>query len=1210
MVHSSSLSGIANNPPSQGNSPAVSSTIPTPDWATVCQQLLHRALPCTSVQTQPEFAVKQPGRIPRSLRVTANGVAGDNRPVSYSPREFLDSLLAPIAQGGERNSYSAILGEGGAGKTVFLQHFALGLWQSYQGGQGDFLPIWLSPSRFKQKSLKDYLFGPWLKEAMALNDQISPEIWRDSLHMGLQAGQFWLVLDGIDQTLADPGQISPAQGPLTWLKDSLAELATVPVLLSCHPDTKRNDPRGLAGFTCYRMGELLYPDDVETAIEDYFTGDRPTQKETQGKPNALAVGLVAALADPAVSHLRRYLARPRRLMLCCRFWREQPRDFPLSSGALYRELSQAFYRWQSEWVPTKATQQEELARLLGKLAQQILILNQDDHRPLPQAEVERIFGKDSPILRLALQLGWLMPKGVVRKGVWEGGYGFVDDTFQDYFGALAIADWRFFLDVYSHHYRIFAREWQGVLTFWWGREDIAPRDKEAFVQALLDFDDRCSPENFYGLRALEVAALALRECPELPQADEIVARLIDRSLATAGSNSDQQKWAMELLAATHRPPVIEALLKTLESTEDDRVYGQCCQWLGQWGQGYPQAIELLSQQLALHGQSSLRFAIAGSLALIDPPNPQALSTLLVELHPNQKDYSLTLQTLAHCGVGNPMVLKALLDFLSPKLSILHHRQVLQCLETVGKNHGLVIASLLQKLRLSPPGAFVCQMAESLEKIDPGNPTALVILQQYIQLDQPLPLRKQAIYSLGEVGAPSAMVVASLADLLLAEEDVFVRWLIVSSLAKIAQGDPTAIAALTTLVEKVVAESRSEEGDWLLNETIQALLKIDAHNIDVLPSLVYLLENTEAGEHLQIWAEILGRLDPGNPTAINTLLRLLRQKEDPYSQQQAATSLATIDPGNLSALMVLINLLQNSDNENIRLAAAENLGLVGKNNPAVLAALIRVAATNTEGEILRAVVKALAKIGQNNREVAQTLVGLLLKNPQPRVRQDVAKALVQIVPRKLLPMVVYQLRQLCVQPQGENSAEHWQIFWHCAQQMTYADFYQAWHQTPLATSGTTIPGKSSKQRSFFHYSLAQALEKENALPNRCRVIWIDTSQFLSVDNPSVDIYDQMLDQNCPEFDGTIPDNLSKLRFYWHQLQRKKHDTLLLLFEQSSPPTPDLQQLWQSLATFHGPIAILGIEPAPKTVALPYFQLRESQTTAAEIVAWLENCLTSS
>lgn len=1208
MVHSSSLSGTANNHHGQENNQESSPNVP--DWATVCQQLLYRALPCTSVQTQPEWVVKKAGRIPRSLKVIVSGsTSGHNAPASYGPLEFLDSLLTPIAEGGEKSRYLAIVGEAGSGKTIFLQHFAQGLWQRHQEGRAHCLPIWLNPSRFKHRSIKDYLFGPWLQEAMALEEEIPPATWRDSLLLGLQTGQFWLVLDGIDYTFTDPSQMSGAQGSLTWLKDSLAEVPTTPVLLSCLPDTRRNDPRGLAGFTRYQIEPLVYPDNVEIAIEDYFSADRPGQPENPGKPNALANALKEALANPSVRYLRPYLLRPRRLMLCCRFWADQPRDFPVSSGALYNKLVKAFYLWQSEWAPTKPGQQDELAQLLGQLAKQMLGENRADHRPLAPMEVEKIFGKDTPLLRSALQLGWLIPKTAVRKGVWERGYGFADDTFRDYFAALAIADWHFFLDIYRHQYRIFDPEWQRVLAFWWGREDISLVNKQAFLQAMLEFDDRCSPENFYGLRALECAALALRECPDLAQADEIVARLLAQGLPPMAGNGGQQKWVTALLTETHRASVLQALLKILQTTEDDRIYGQCCQWLGQWGQGFPQAIEVLEQQLALHEQSSLRFAIASALILIDPNSSPGVATFLAALRPGQKDYSLALQTLAHCAVGNLPVIKALLDFLSPKLSVLHHRQVLQCLEVVGKNHSLVIAGLLQKLRLYPPGAFLCQTAESLEKIDPGNPTALVVLQRHIQADQPLPLRKQAIYSLGEVEVPSPTVVAGLADLLMAEEDVFVRWLIVSSLAKIGQGDSSAIATLTTLVEKAVAQPRTEEGDWLLNETIQALLKVDPQNVGILSSLVYLLENTETSEHLQTWAEILGRIDPGNPIAINTLLRLLRNKEGPYGQRQAAASLATIDPGNLSALMALINLLQNGDNESIRLAAAQDLALVGKNNPAVLAALIRVVGTDTEAEILRGVVKTLAQIGSNNREVTQALVGLLLENPEDRVRQDGTQALIKIVPRKLLPTVVYQLRELCARPQGENLADHWQIFWYCARQMTYADFYQAWHQTPLAVSGTSIPGKSSKQRSFFRYSLAQTLQGESDPLNGCRIIWIDTSQFLNLDNPSVDIYDQMLDQDCPEFDGAIPDNLSKLRFYWHQLQRKQGHPLLLLFEQLSPSPLDLEQLWQQLATFHGPIAILGVTPAPKTVVLPYFQLRESQTTAADIVAWLQNCLTS-
>ncbi len=588
--------------------------------------------------------------------------------------------------------------------------------------------------------------------------------------------------------------------------------------------------------------------------------------------------------------------------------------------------------------------------------------------------------------------------------------------------------------------------------------------------------------------------------------------------------------------------------------------------------------------------------------------PQGIQILLDELKRPQQDYSLALQTLAHCAVGNPIAIKFLLDFLSQELSILHHRQVLQCLEAIAKGQGLAIATLLQKLRIYPEGAFLCQIAESLEKIDPGNPTALMVLQRHILRETSLPLRKQAIYSLGEVSAPTTMVIKSLTDLLAVEDDIFVRWLIVSSLGKIGHGQEAAIASLTTLVENCVAQPRNEEGDWLLNEAIQALLKIDPHNVSILPSLVSLLENTEESEHLQSWAEILGRIDPGNPTAINTLMLMVRNKNDEYVQRQAATSLATIDAGNLSALMTLIILLQNSQNENIRLAAAHNLGIVGKNNPAVLAALIRSAASvKTDGETLRVVVRALDKIGQNNREVAQVLLGLLRQNLDDRLRQDVAQALVTVTPDKLLATVVYQLREFCSQPQEKNHWADWQLFWHCAQQMAYTDFYQAWHQKPLEGSGSTIPGKTSKRRSFFRYSLDEALEQEQPPLNQYEVIWIDVSKFLNRENPSVDIYDQMLDQHCPEFNGAIPDSLSKLRLYWHQLERKEEGHRLMMFEQLEKDPPDLQSVWEQLATFQGSIAILSTTPPPEKVVLPYFQLQESQTTAAEIVAWLKKSL---
>lgn len=1206
MSHSSSLPGTING---------IDASSQALDWLEVCQSLLERFLPCTSVNTQPEIEINQGLMVPQTLKVFSGvkeATAG-SKVKSYSPTALLDMVIKGDNTSG-RGQRLGIWGEAGSGKTLFLQHFAWELLQRYQVRKGECLPIWVSPSQLKQITVKEYLLGPWLEQAAKENPKVPLAMWRESFEARLKAGQFWLLADGMDYLICDADEAMGAKGPLSWLKESLSGLTGINVMVSCRTETRHSDAKGLAGFALYQTQNFVYPQDVETAIADCLGVERPPdgrngQLQDHGQEdNDLALSLCRALGNSQAEPLRHYLISPIRLILCCRFWQNRPHQFPQTSAGLYGELTEAFYQWKSELASTTVSQREEISRLLGELGKQMLINQHDDHKPLSQGDVEKIFGKQSTPLRLALQLEWLIPRGLVRKRAWERGYSFFDRSFRDYFTALAIADWRFFLDVYQHHYRIFEAEWQPVLRFWLGRPDIELQQKTEFIDVLLEFDDRCSPENFYGWRAFQVAALALQEVPDFSHADTIVQKLLKCSLPNAAINPTLQSWATTLLGQTYRPVVIHELLSTLKRTNDDQIYQQCCQWLSQWGQDQPAAIAVLEGQLDRHATTATRFTIAETLAILQPNADAALQPILAALQPNQEDYGRALKALSRCAVGNVPAIQALLTLLSQDLSVLHHRQTLQCLEAIAQDDGFVVATLLQRLRIYPEGLFRCQLAESLEKIDPGNPTALSVLQRHTQADKSLDIRKQAIYSLGEVSAPSPLVFNSLAALLHPDGDMFVRWLAVSSLAKIGKDQPTAIAALEDLLEATVVQPEGEEIDGLLNETIQALLKLDPTNAVLQKSLAYLLANAPDSEHLQAWAEMLGHLDPGNPVAINTLLRLVKHGEDEYAQRQAATSLAKIDPGNLSALMVLINLLHTSQNKNVRQAAAQHLGIAGENNPAAMAALIRTTLSpNTDPETLRVVVKALAKIGQNNKEVAQTLLGLMRHPLEDRLRQDVAQALVTNVPNKLLISVVYQLREFCTKPRGETHWGDWQLFWHCAQQLSYPDFYQAWHQRPLGGVTTTLPGRRTKQQSFFHYLLDQTLKTEGEPLSHYQIIWVNTSQFLSPDTPSIDIYDQMLCQGCPEFASGIPDTVSKLRLYWHQLQRQGDRPRLLLFEELSQETPpqSWDELLEQLTTFQGAIAVLSLSSPPGVVTLPYFQLQDSQTAAADIVNWLRH-----
>ena len=118
-----------------------------------------------------------------------------------------------------------------------------------------------------------------------------------------------------------------------------------------------------------------------------------------------------------------------------------------------------------------------------------------------------------------------------------------------------------------------------------------------------------------------------------------------------------------------------------------------------------------------------------------------------------------------------------------------------------------------------------------------------------------------------------------------------------------------------------------------------------------------------------------------------------------------------------------------------------------------------------------------------------------------------------------------------------------LIWNCAQNLSYPDFYQAWH------FGTNKPATVDLSR------LPQQLR--SALPDTICLVCIDASQFLDDDNPTAEIYDTMLAENYPESDS-IPENLQQFKLYWNKARREfaKRDTVpvLLFYENPQPPNP--------------------------------------------------------
>ncbi len=1230
------------------------------DWQKVCCSMLEKSLPLDSVNTQPNSPIQTSQESPlflkifstrqRDFRLTQQHPQFKEQDspklAGYSPEKLLHKLLE-LDLPSLASKRLAIIGEGGTGKTLFLRQIAqllLGEKDDINTFNPEFngkidcfdesnfsqiqlipktecFPIWISPSQLKTLSVKDYLLGSWLKQAMKDSDQ-DLEIWQTSFHQLLKSGKVWLLADGIDYLFLEPDNSVEIE-PLSGFWRSLEDWAeAINLILTCRTQTWKLDIKGLAKFERYQTQELIYPTEVEATINQWFEMNQTSidqRLQEEPEPDNLGQQLCQILAKPGQESIQKWLTNPLRLVLCCRFWQKRPLFFPKNSAELYEQLVTQFYQWKAEQLPTSRSQQQELNQQLGELAKQILLNNQSYTQPILHTDIENLWGEETPFLRLFLKLEWLIPRGLCSRSEIKSNfpqkYGFNDRTFQDYFAALAIADWHFFLDISAHIYRLFEVKWQNVILFWFGRSDINQSEKDDFVKALITFKDNFSGHNFYGKRAYFLAVQILSEFQDCSYQKDLLTQF-KKWLEDGDINSPTFKQsARMILNKTHRPFAINLFLSDLKKAKSQTDYQQISRYLSQLGRTNLTVIQALEEHLKTLANSAFAYTVAEILGVIAPGNQKAITVFIQALEQPQKEetYPIIFSGLGKIAQGNTQAIAAVVDFLGSDCSLIQQRHALNCLGIIGEEDSLAIASLLQRFRIYREGPLRCQTAEILEKIDPGNPTAISVLLHFLQPNQTMDIRKQAIYSLGETSASSPQAIAALIELLQRDEDIFIRWLAVSSLTKISQGNPNVIRVFEQLIDEFAGNLHLKETGWLIKEIMEALAKIDPTNPVLLKTLVQLIQSDlDLDSHQEI-AESLGKLDPGNPTAIAVLGQLLKKNEDEFIQRQAAASLGKIDFGNLEALMMLIHLLQHSQNLDVRRLSAKSLGEIGINNAAAIAALIRTALITPDKETRRAIVQSLGKIAIGNREVCQTFIDLLRTQTDQTLRLEIAENLIKILSRPLILFIIYPLKELLLNPDYKKDIAIYEIFWHCIQSLSYQSFYQAWYQLPfdetsikssdsLAAIAVSKTSQTEQQNLNLGKSLNQFIQNNPLLDSLIQIIWIDCHKFLEPDDPVIDIYDQMLCQNCPEFENGIPDNLAKLRLYGRLLQKHQPDRIYIwLFDHSAkdcsafPP-----KFLEKLSTFQINIGIISNQ---KNNFLPHFSA-DSPQLIPTIIDWIQ------
>ncbi|HEY9809045.1 MAG TPA: NACHT domain-containing protein, partial [Halomicronema sp.] len=535
----------------------------------------------------------------------------------FSYENFLKKV---ISKGTDKSI--AIIGEPGAGKTTLLQKLAFWLLQ-----KTDDLVIWVDLAKLGSQPLHTYLKEDWLNKA--LTD--SPEQIKADWKQKFEKGGVWLLLDGFDEMSQTDQNALEFEG---WV-------ANAQKIITCRLNLWQANPSQLHGFQTY-LTQPFQDEQMQEFIRRWFRG-----LVEEGEDVKLAESLCSELQGSGKERIKDLCRNPLRLTLLCATWKVN-KALPETMAKLYAGFVEAIYKWKKKAFTVNKEEKKQLNAALGELAKASLEAETSRFRLTHRLVCEYLGEPDEDsLLDKALRLGWLNEVGVAAENRSEKVYGFYHATFQEYFAALAVENWDYFL----HHvpdepslgiYRIFEPQWKQVILLWLGREDFKAEKKEGFIRALVEFEDgftELEHHNGRGLyedQAFFLAAAGINEFKACSLATEIVRQVVKWGFGYF--NIEKQEWrtffhpieegARKAIPETIRRLAISELIAIIENCPDEFTRMQAAASLGKIDPGNPQAFAALVNLVETTEDKFTRWLAAASLGNIGQGNPQAFAALV------------------------------------------------------------------------------------------------------------------------------------------------------------------------------------------------------------------------------------------------------------------------------------------------------------------------------------------------------------------------------------------------------------------------------------------------------------------------------------------------------------------------------------------------------------------------------------------------------
>jgi HEAT repeat protein len=1029
--------------------------------------------------------------------------------------EVLRAGQSPTSQG----KRLAIIGEAGAGKTTRLQAIANFILDHNLG-----LPIWV-PLRQLTGSfgLSDFLEN-WLKNATGQKN-----LWSD-FQAQFKAGKVWLLLDSLDELTSrvtlDYGYL--LQG---WWSDAR-------IIVTCRVNVWDNYRESFHKFDVYRNLEFQ-EDGVKSFIEKFF-----------GKVEQLEAGeeLWSILQGENHSRLRDLIGNPLRLFLVCWLWYQGERALPETQAGLYKQLVKQLYIWKSSIFDISPEQPQQLQVKLSELA--LMAINGKDQAPrfwFRESLLKQVFGTvDDPICKLALRVGLINQLGQTAEPPIDKAYGFYHATFQEYFAALGVPHWKDFLPrnhinfpLKDQQYRIFSSEWEQVILLWFGRSDIDYKVKEEFIRKLLSFDDGCGEWNFdsvdkgfYTYQAYFLAGVVVNEFKTCSLIDQIIEQIVKWRFGDF--NKEKQhlqayfypiaESGREILLRTLKEKVINNLIQVLESIDNDKICGE----------------------------------IADDLGKIAIGNKLAIRSLINTLYTTDNFFTCCkiIKSLGEIAIGNDLVVQILINYLQ-FTDYNTYNIVADSLNKICPRNDLFIQILINDLQSTDDYNTQIKFANILARVDPGNNFAIGKLLHILHTVDNHDVCRWVAYNLWTIAVGNDLAIHELIDILENSKEE-THWLVAQILSQIAVGNDLAIRRLIYILKNITEPH-------IRIDIIYTLGEIAVGNQLAIHKLINILESNNDHKNNYLVAYSLGKIDPGNDLAVSELTRILENTKHDNTCWLVAYSLAKIDPGNDLALQILINYLQSNNCVHSN-AILDALG-EATGNDLVIQVLISILETTDNNTIQYAI--TLSKIGVGNEFAIKKLIHLLETTNNDNTNISIAYILGEIIiTGEYRKVAINSLKKYLNNETYKNNfalfEKCYKTLWNIAQNLTYPEFYQAWHNNPLPLNLSQLA-----------QLLPEQIENHN-LTETHQIFLIDGSKFIDRDNPSLDIYEQLLEQQCQPRPNGEPENLSQLKSYWGQIRRNSDKKTILVFYEN--PTPPMAQGFSpkfinTFSRFEGAIALI-------------------------------------